>query len=317
MRFKGLDLNLLVAFHALLEERSVIRASARLGLSQPATSSALARLRDYFQDDILVIQGRRMFATAFAEALWPHVRDCLEAADVLTKVSAKFDPASSRRTFRVVSSDYIIASLFTSLIESLAETAPSIAFDFQLPDQNTRRTLDLGEIDLFITPEEFVDPDHASELLFEERHVVVGWSENDFFREQITEASMLARGHVAVSMGSTRTKAFADIHMERLDKKRSVEVVLSSFTLVPWMLIGTQRLALMHERLARVMASRFPLRFAPLPFAFPIMREMLQYHRTRASDEGLRWLIDRIKAVPLDLEGAALPGMHASIQDVD
>ncbi len=77
MRFKGLDLNLLVALDALLETRSVSRAAERLNLSQPAMSAALSRLRGYFRDELLVVQGKQMYPTPYAEVLFPQLRECL------------------------------------------------------------------------------------------------------------------------------------------------------------------------------------------------------------------------------------------------
>jgi LysR family transcriptional regulator, nod-box dependent transcriptional activator len=83
--------------------------------------------------------------------------------------------------------------------------------------------------------------------------------------------------------------------MEQLGRFRRMDVMASSFTVVPWLVIETNRLALMHERLARRMASMFPLAIAPIPFAFPMMREMLQFNRTRSSDEGLKWLRNQLR----------------------
>lgn len=297
MRFRGLDLNLLVAFDVLLQERSVIRASERLRLSQPATSSALSRLRDFFHDDLLVVRNKRMFATPFAERLWPEVKACLDVADRLITTSVVFDPATSHRLFTIVASDYVIAALFTRLCERAAQIAPHVEFDFRAPDQDTARKLNAGEIDLFVTPADYAIGEQPSDLLFEERHVVAGCVSNTIFDTPITEESIFAQAHVGVTIGANRTAAFADRHMALLKKPRRVEVTVPFFTMVPRLLTGTQRLSIMHERLARVMARDTAIAFAPLPFDFPVMREVVQYHRTRDADEGLRWLIDLLKAL--------------------
>ncbi len=96
MRFKGLDLNLVVALDILLQERSVSRSAERLKLSQPAVSAALARLRDYFNDELLVSMGRSMIPTAYAESLWPIARDLLAKADLLIDTSSSFDIQNGR-----------------------------------------------------------------------------------------------------------------------------------------------------------------------------------------------------------------------------
>ena len=296
MRFRGLDLNLLVAFEALLEVRSVSRAAERMHLSQPAMSAALARLRTYFGDDILVPHGKRMHPTAFAEGLLPQVRECLQGLESLVSTSPGFDPAESQRVFKIVASDYITASVLVPLVTRLATKAPGVRLDFLMTTDQAAQQLDAGKIDLLITPDLYCAPGHPTELLFEEQHVVVGWKENPVFRRELTEEDFLSAGHVVVRVGNSRTAAFADRQLELLGLNRRVEITAGSFTIVPWLLNGTQRLALMHERLVRIMAKEFPISHAPLPFKFPVMSEMVQFHRARVPDEGLAWLRAEVAA---------------------
>ncbi len=295
MRFKGLDLNLLVAFDVLLEEKSVARAATRVGLSQPATSSALARLREFFNDDILVVQGRRMYSTPYAESLIPQVRECLRVADSLIATSTIFDPGTSQRVFRIVGSDFIIASIFAPLLKNLTDVAPFIGFEFISPDEVAQDLMRRGEIDLFVAPTEFLSSEEITELLFEEQHVVVGCRDNTIFKGPITEDEVFNRGHVAVLMGAQRVATFGDRQLQLLGKPRRIEVTAASFTTLPWLLLGTERLAVMHERLAEAMADHFSITYAPLPFRFPKMREMVQHHRSKAGDEGLKWLLSHLK----------------------
>jgi DNA-binding transcriptional LysR family regulator len=153
-----------------------------------------------------------------------------------------------------------------------------------------------GQADLVITPEDFLDPEQPAELLCEERQVVVGWKENPTLAGPLTRADFERLGHVAVHVGSNRVPSFADRQLERIGSPRRVEMTCGCFTVLPWLLAGTQRLAVLHESLARQMAAQLPLALASLPFAFPVMREMIQYHRTREADEGLRWLRALLRA---------------------
>lgn len=297
MRFKGLDLNLLVAFQVLLEERSVSRAAVRLHLSQPAISAALARLRAYFNDALLVAEGRRMFPTALAEALAPQVAVALETVGTILDTAGTFDPANSSRTFHVAASDYIALVLVRPLMQRLATAASGIRIVLELPGERTAARLDEGRIDLFVTPEEFASPRHPLEPLFAERHVVVGWSGNPVLeRGTIDEDAFLAAEHVGVLLGTDAPAAFADRQLEQLGKARRITVTVPSFAAVPWMVIETTRLALMHERLARLVQRHLPIAVTPLPFAFPAMAEVLQHHRARGGDAGLRWLREQIRA---------------------
>lgn len=295
MRFKGLDLNLLVAFSVLMDTRSVSRAAEQLNLSQPAMSAALGRLRDYFGDDLLVLQGKRMFPTPYAESLVPMVQDTLRRIEALITTSTTFDPATSQRVFRIIASDYITAAVIAPLSRRLAHSAPGIKLEAVLPSDGSADLIAQGAFDLLITPEEFVNPSQPTELLFEERHVLVGWIRNPLFARTITLEDVLEARHVGVQMGNQRTSAFAESTMDQLGHFRRTDMTASSFTVIPWLIIETNRLALMHERLARVMAKMFPLAIAPIPFDFPVMRELMQFNHARSGDEGLAWLRQELR----------------------
>ena len=144
-------------------------------------------------------------------------------------------------------------------------------------------------------------PDQTAELLCEERQLVIGWSGNSLFANGLGESDFDNAGHVAVHVGSNRIPSFADRQIERMGRNRRVEITCGCFTMVPWLICGTHRIAIMHERLARQMAAKFPLALAEMPFSFPIMREMLQYHRAREADEGLRWLRGELQAAAASL----------------
>jgi LysR family nod box-dependent transcriptional activator len=295
MRFHGLDLNLLVAFEVLMEERSVRRSAKRLHLSQPATSSALARLRTFFGDPLLVVQGRRMYSTPYADSLLPHVRECLLSASTLIAMSSDFNPASSARVFKIATSDYILTAVIAGLTRRLANVAPNIAFEFALPAGSALAKLEVGQLDLMIAPSGYGTNTCVSVPLFEEEHVIVGCKKNPIFRHAISEEQFLAAGHVRVLIGADRVLAFADQQLALMGKARRIELTAASFVVLPWLVIGTGRLAVMHKRLADELAQYVPIAQAPLPFAFPPMKAMIQYHRSRAGDEGLTWLIGEIQ----------------------
>jgi len=297
MRFQGLDLNLLVALDVLIEERSVSRAAERLHLSQPAMSAALRRLRDYFNDPILAAHGKKMIPTPHALRLRGALRTLLTDVERMVSLSTQFDPATSQRRFRIGTSDYLSIVLFTRLVPELERVAPGITLELVHPSDAMMAMLDQGELDLIITPTEHVSADHPTELLFEERHVVAGWAGNPLVQAPLSEEDFLAAGHVAVEIGRLRPTSFAETFLRERGKERRIEILVSSFALAPEMLVNTRRLAVMHERLARAYAERIAIRFVEMPFAFPIMREMLQYNRTRSEDAGLRWLMDLIKQV--------------------
>jgi LysR family transcriptional regulator, nod-box dependent transcriptional activator len=297
MRLENFDLNLLVAFDALLQERSVSGAARRLNLTQSAMSAALKRLREALGDPILSQHGKAMVPTPHALALAPEVSATLDALRRLTSPSAGFVPATSSRIFRVAASDYIATVLLAPLIKALESEAPFVRLDISLPADDTPARLAKGEYDLVLTPEDFIEPGHPAELLFEEAHVVVGCARNPLLAAPMTAEAFASAGHVAVRIDGRNTHI--ENELDRLGLIRRVEVHAPSFVQAPWLLPGTRRIALMHERLARLMAPLLGLRIAEVPFALPPMREMMQFHATRAQDAGLRWLRGRLGALAL------------------
>ncbi|MBB4008282.1 LysR family transcriptional regulator [Allorhizobium taibaishanense] len=295
MRFKGLDLNLLGVFETLMRTRSVSRTAEELHLSQPAISSALRRIREYFDDEILVTHSKRMFPTAYAESLLPQVRESLRAIENVIATSAGFDPTTSQRTFRLAASDYIVTALLAPLCRRLTTEAPSVRLELLFNDDQSIGQLEQGDVDLVIAPDGYIAHNLPAEHLLDDRHVVVGWNENPLFAKRIDEAAFLSAGHIQVAVGPQRTTVFEDRELNILGKKRRIELIASSFTLLPWLLVKTDRLALMHERLALVMAEHHPIALAELPFSFPLLREMVQYHPARANDTGLIWLRKRLQ----------------------
>lgn len=288
MRLNRFDLNLLVALHALLEEGSVTRAARRLNLSQPAMSSALRRLREAFHDELLVVNGKRMVPTPHALSLAPMVAEALVSMQALLGSSTLFDPATSQRVFRIAASDYVTTVAVVPLLRELATTAPGICVELSLTSAATIAELERGTIDLIISPEQFQSREHPRDLLFEERHVILGWKENPIFSAPITEEIYTQARHVVVEVSSA--PSFVEEFVRTRGDRRRIEVVASSFTSVPTMLPGTNRIALVHERLAHAFIDKLPLAIARPPFDVPPMREMMQYHRTRANDAGLTWL---------------------------
>jgi DNA-binding transcriptional LysR family regulator len=236
-----------------------------------------------------------MIPTPHALRLPGMVSELLSGVELMVSVSTIFDPATSRRRFRIGTSDCLSITVFTRLVPRLQQLAPHITLELVQPPDRMSAALDQVDLDLVLTPAEHTAPDHPTELLFEERHVVAGWSGNLAFDTPMTEEVFLAAGHVVVEIGRLRPTSFAETLLRKRGKQGTIEFMVSSFAVAPEMLMNTNRLAIMHERLAHGYASRLPLTYADLPFDFPVMFEMLQDHTTGAEDRGLRWLTGEIR----------------------
>src|SRR5262245_49575944 len=198
MHFHKLDLNLLVAFDTLLEERSVSRAADRLNLSQSAMSSSLSRLRDYFGDELLIQVGRRMEPTALALSLAPSIREILQRIRVTIQTRPTFEPATAQRRFRIMTSDYLVEVLLADVIRELATAAPGIQLQILPSNEISFGQFLKGDVDLIIVPEEHTLGDHPRSLLFEETFSCVVWSGNETVRDPFTMDQWLAMSQVVV-----------------------------------------------------------------------------------------------------------------------
>ena len=253
MHFRGLDLNLLVALDALITERSISRTGEKIHLSQPATSGALARLREYFKDDLLVPVGRKMVLTPLAEELAEPVRQLLLQTDAIIHRNPAFTPMTSDRAFRLVMSDYVATTLMSRALPEIQRQAPRIKVQVLVPGTRTD-WIERGEADLMIMPQQYLSPNHPSEPLFEDDFVCIAWAGNTGLREHsISLRDYLRLGHVVVRFGEQQeVPAFEEKFMEHFSQARRIEVVTTGFTLVPPLIIGTTRIATAAPEARRV-----------------------------------------------------------------
>jgi DNA-binding transcriptional LysR family regulator len=296
MRFQRLDLNLLVALDALLAERSVSLAADRICLSQSATSGALSRLRDYFGDDLLVVKGRHMVLTARAESLVEPVRAVLQQIRSTIAVTPPFDPATSDRTITLMASDYLTEVLLSSAIDGIMRDAPNMRFEIMSMHDHIIEALERGEMDLLTTIDYAISPDHPSRILFDDDYVVVGWAGNPDMHGEMTRDLYFRLGHVTTRFGRTRLPAFEDWFIRRQQQQRRVEIVTSNFLTVPGLVVGTNRIATMHRRLAHRMAAGLPLVIKPVPLPIPHIRSMAQWHISNNNDPAIGWVVERLAA---------------------
>ena len=196
-----------------------------------------------------------MLPTALALDLLPELHSIIHQVEALMVRSQQFDPKTSDRMFRIAVSDYLLTVIFTKLVPALTRTAPSVRLDLQPPVADMPALLDKGEFDLILTPEEFCQAEHPIELLFEERHVIAGWRKNPLMKRALSLDAFLKAPHISVSFGSARRISFAESHLRKLGLERRIEVFSSSFTHVPELLAGTNRIAILQERLVRALAE--------------------------------------------------------------
>ncbi len=296
MRYHKLDLNLLTALKALLTEKNVTRAGESVHVTQSAMSGILARLRDYFGDPLIVQIGRKMELTPLAESLVEPVNDVLLRIDAAIATRPAFDPATTRRHFSLVASDYACKVLLLDVLRRIHRDAPGISLEFLNPSESAAADLEAGEVDFIINPESQHSPVQSGVVLFEDSYTIVVDAANSELGDTIGMGQYLALRHVAYKSGRHGLPHFETWMANRHPDERRIEVNAHSFHLLPQLVIGTSRVATMHTRLAMMLAKELPVRLVKPSFEIPRLVELLQWHKYRDLDPGSMWLRDAIVA---------------------
>ena len=291
----SIDLNLLVILRALLRERQVTRAASQVGLSQSATSHALARLRELCGDPLLVRRGRALELTPRAALLLPSLERGL--ADLQHVVSAEpaFDPKSARRAFALGMADYQQAVLLTPLLRKLEHAAPNIDLVVNtFPNMN--QPLESGATDLAIVISGMTPASFQQRPLFSDGFVCMVRKNHPRVRDKLSLSDYLSLRHVVVAPGGGQG-SLVDTELERRGLERRVALRVSNFLTAAIVVSETDFVSTMPERLARRMVKRYPLRLLPPPLRLPSFGFSLAWHPRLDHDPAQRWLRDFVTEV--------------------
>ncbi len=290
MRFKKLDLNLLVALDHMLTLQSVSGAADKMFMSQSAMSNALTRLRDYFDDPLLVQVGKRMVLTPQAEAMKDAIRDILVRVEATIDTQPEFDPTVSNRKFNVLVSDYTLRVLMPLVVAEMQRQGARCNLNMVAQKESPYLMLERGDADLLITPDLFTSGDHPSSLLFEDEYVVVAWSEGPHANVNMDLKRYQETPHaIMLPPGTTSNPAETQL-LEAVGVTRNIDLTTFSFSALPHLIVGTNRIATVHGQLAKVVMKHAPLVSYPLPFEAGTFRQMVQWHSYRDRDPGIIWL---------------------------
>jgi len=288
MRFKNLDLNLLSALDKLLRLHSVSRAADEMAITQSAMSNALSRLRQYFDDPLLVQVGRKMVLTPRAEGLADPVRDILVRIDAAVATPPAFDPATTTRSIALMVSDYSLATVVPHFVRTVAAEAPGMRLTIKPQRTFPGLQLEQGETDILISPRPYASTDHPSETLLRDPLVCVLDARNPAAQD-LTLDRFVALDHVAMEP-PVADESYAARLLAEAGVSVSVAVTTFSFVSLPDLVQGTNRVALIQNRLAQRMARDHGLAIVPPPLDLAPLEQMLQWHSMRDSDQALIWL---------------------------
>lgn len=291
MDLRNVDLNLLVAFDALVSERNVTRAAARIGVGQSAMSSTLGRLRRLLGDQVLVRDGRGLVPTPLAESLLAPVQAILVEVEQVLDQGRTFDPATDARTFRVLLTNYHLTLTFLHpLLARLSVEAPRVRLHIEPAWEDFATRLSRHEADLMIVPEDaYADyrrlPHHE---LFSDRYVVAVDRDHPEIDGAITYEQFCTLPYIATLTG--RDSSPLENQLDLLGVPRNVEIT-TEFGIAPFLLQGTRFITVIHERIATALVDQADLKLVPMPVERlePTTEVMVWTPRTDA-DPAHQWL---------------------------
>lgn len=285
-----LDLNLLVAFDALLTERSVTRAAARIGLGQSAMSYNLARLRTLFGDELLTRGSEGMRPTPRALALADPVRVTLAQIQAAVLQREAFDPSTADRAFRVGLADSIEVAVIPGLLARLRKVAPSVSLRLRSINRiSVLEELDAGKLDLGIGVFDQGQMHHKCRLLYTDNFLCLFNPEQVNFDAPISLDDYLSVPHVLTSLTEDDHGAVDDA-LAKLRLKRTIALTTPGFLAVPFVVRRAPVITTMPSRLARYFAETFDLDTSPPPIELPTLSISLLWHASFDHDPGHVWL---------------------------
>jgi DNA-binding transcriptional LysR family regulator len=311
MNIARVDLNLLVYLDVLLREFNVTRAAEELGISQPAMSNSLRRLRDLFDDPLLVRTSDGMTPTDRALELQPLVRNVLAAAEIAVLPKTLFDAAASDRIFRIMASDYTEVTLLPQLLTRLRREAPGIRLDIMTPSDVSFHDVERGKVDLVINrfdtlPQSFHQvhlwDDSFSCVMSASNPVIKNWTLDSYLSHKHVWVSKTGMGvGVGMSSDDVQRLGWVDEALGKLDAKREITVFTRHYQAA--LLLGEQDdlIVTIPSIAARTMANNPRVVILDPPFEIPRMRLKMVWSPLLQRDPGHKWLRQMIKDVSSEI----------------
>jgi DNA-binding transcriptional LysR family regulator len=295
MNWNSFDLNLLVVFDAIMQAKTLTRAGQRLGMSQPAVSHALARLRHMLKDDLFVRTPEGMLPTPRAERMAGPVRAALQELQV-TVGSDEFDPLQASRSFTIAANNYGARAVVPGLIRRVAKLAPSVVLDVRPSGTlHVLDQLDSGGVELALNTLTDGGDRFKCVGLMEDEYVAIVASDHPVAAEtDLSIERFAALQHVTVTSSGDDTHFIDDALAEHgLTRHVSARVPLHSLIL---MLIDSEAVAVVPRRVAADLVVICPLAMRPLPFPSPRVALSMIWHRRLDNDPAHRWLRGTVRA---------------------
>lgn len=295
---RGLDIGMLRTFDALMREKNVSRAAARLFLSQPAVSASLNRLREVFGDPLFTRTAHGVVPTERAHALAPQVAKVLADLAALLEADRPFEPGSSNRIFRIAGSDHASRMLLPALSRRLIALGSSIRIVWVPPGTGPlAEQLRKGELDLAVVARIQPPRDMQTQVLYEDRYVYVMRREHPRAAEAVTLDSFCEIPQVFLGYGTSMLDDLIDETLAKGGRQRLAQIAVTSFGQIVHHLRHSDHAAVLGRRVALQFAGE--LHVQPLPFDLPGYQSLVCWDARSSSDRGIQWLKDQVAAIAM------------------
>ncbi len=300
MNIARIDLNLLVYLDVLLRERNVTRAANQLGISQPAMSNGLKRLRDLFDDPLLVRTSEGMTPTERARELEPEIRRLLLELEKTVQPRSNFVPEESRRVFRFMASDYAECTLIPSLLARLRNLAPHVTLDIMTPSDVSYQDVEQGKVDMVINrfdsmPQSFHQKslwlDQFSCLMSKKNPILARFDLEAYLESQHVWVSKTGMGvGVGVNPEDVQRLGWVDVALGELGKKRRITVFTRHYLAAALLAEQKDLIATLPSKLARQQINNNRLSIMPPPFEIPPFELKMAWSPLLHNDPEHRWM---------------------------
>jgi DNA-binding transcriptional LysR family regulator len=288
MDIRTVDLNLLKAFDALVRERAVTRAAGRIGLSQPAMSHALSRLRSLFADDLFVRTPNRMEPTARAREIAPLVSAAIEHIEAALNLGVGFDPAKSAGIFTAGMAEYAEVALVGRLAEAFARQASKATLRLMpVTGAEAAEQLDSGAIDVAVAHLRALPGHLDSMMLLRDPFVLVGRRGHPLAAQSLSLEAYAALNHVLVSPRGD-TSGAVDRALANFGLKRRIALLVATYLALPAAIAASDLVATVPRRTAQQIAAIAEIEIMPLAIDLSVPVSMA-WHRRAASEPAQSW----------------------------
>jgi DNA-binding transcriptional LysR family regulator len=291
MKLQGLDMNLLLAFDALLRERHVTRAAEGLDVGQSSMSASLAKLRHLFQDELLTRTGAGLVPTERALALLPLVHEAISALERVMEPALPFDPQSAEQTFRLIVIDYIDLLVMPAILRRLRQEAPGVKVHvLQTNPKHFGEMLAAGDLDISLTY--FPDaPDYLKgRNLFSDRFVALCAQSNPALTATLDVKAFCKLPHVTIEPDAAQIyNVQIDAALDPYGIRRHVQMIKPSFLALPYVLENSDMVACVPVRLAHRMKRMAAVDMFDIPLELPRFNVRMLWHPRTHHDPANEW----------------------------